>query len=105
MFTISELDTHVTHDQQTDDDTDGPVVLVNIFHVEPGEGDDLTALWGDIIRQFKNQPGYISAQFHRGIAGSDTDPEWGGRVDPAAGDWFPRQGLQLARLAKPPLLP
>ena len=72
MFTIGELDQHVTHDQQTQDGTDGPVVLVNIFHVKPEEGDDLVALWGDIIRQFKNQPGYISAQFHQGLAGSGT---------------------------------
>ena len=72
MFKIGELDEHVTHSQQTDDDTDGPVVLVNVFHVKPEEGDDLIALWGGIIRQFKNQPGYISAQFHQGIAGSGT---------------------------------
>jgi endoglucanase len=34
-----------------------------------------------------------------------TDPEWGGIVDPAAGQWFPQQALQLAALAAPPLLP
>lgn len=28
------------------------------------------------------------------------DPEWG-RVDPAAGHWFPEQALELARLAVP----
>jgi endoglucanase len=32
------------------------------------------------------------------------DPLWG-LVDPAAGDWFPVQALQLARRANPPLLP
>ncbi|MFL6165823.1 MAG: hypothetical protein ACJ710_06020 [Ornithinibacter sp.] len=26
-----------------------------------------------------------------------------GIVDPAAGDWFPQQALELARLALPPL--
>ena len=31
-----------------------------------------------------------------------VDPEWG-IVDPAAGDWFPQQALELARLAQPPL--
>jgi endoglucanase len=31
-----------------------------------------------------------------------VDPEWG-VVDPAAGDWFPQQALQLAQLAEPPL--
>jgi endoglucanase len=38
------------------------------------------------------------------VAGSTTDPEWGGIVDPAAGDWFPQEALQLATLANPPLL-
>jgi endoglucanase len=30
------------------------------------------------------------------------DPLWG-VVDPAAGQWFPAQALELARLADPPL--
>jgi endoglucanase len=50
-------------------------------------------------------PGQSDGQCNRGIAGSTTDPEWGGIVDPAAGDWFPQQALQLAHLAEPPLLP
>jgi len=48
-------------------------------------------------------PGQSDGQCNRGIAGSTTDPEWGGITDPAAGDWFPQQALQLARLANPPL--
>jgi endoglucanase len=48
-------------------------------------------------------PGQSDGQCNRGIAGSTTDPEWGGIVDPAAGDWFPQQALQLAHLANPPL--
>jgi endoglucanase len=50
-------------------------------------------------------PGESDGQCNRGISGSTTDPEWGGIVDPAAGDWFPQQALQLAQLANPPLLP
>jgi endoglucanase len=49
-------------------------------------------------------PGQSDGQCNRGIAGSTTDPEWGGITDPAAGAWFPQQALQLARLATPPLL-
>ena len=45
-------------------------------------------------------PGQSDGQCNRGIAGSTTDPEWGDRQDPAAGAWFPRQALQLARLAQ-----
>jgi endoglucanase len=48
-------------------------------------------------------PGQSDGQCNRGIAGSATDPEWGGIVDPPAGDWFPQEALQLARLADPPL--
>jgi endoglucanase len=49
-------------------------------------------------------PGQSDGQCNRGIAGSTTDPEWGGITDPAAGEWFPQQALQLAQLANPPLL-
>ena len=48
-------------------------------------------------------PGQSDGQCNRGVAGSTTDPEWGGITDPAAGAWFGRQALQLARLASPEL--
>ena len=48
-------------------------------------------------------PGQSDGQCNRGVAGSTTDPEWGGITDPAAGAWFPQQALQLAKLASPPL--
>jgi endoglucanase len=48
-------------------------------------------------------PGQSDGQCNRGITGSTTDPEWGGIVDPAAGDWFPQQALQLAQNAVPAL--
>lgn len=48
-------------------------------------------------------PGESDGECTRGLgpAGSTVDPEWG-RVDPAAGEWFPEQALELARLAVPP---
>lgn len=48
-------------------------------------------------------PGQSDGQCNRGVAGSSTDPVWGGIQDPAAGRWFPQQALELARLASPPL--
>ena len=48
-------------------------------------------------------PGQSDGQCNRGVAGSTTDPEWGGITDPAAGAWFPQQALQLAKLASPKL--
>jgi endoglucanase len=47
-------------------------------------------------------PGESDGACNRGIAGGTVDPEWG-FVDPAAGDWFPQQALQLASLAQPAL--
>ena len=48
-------------------------------------------------------PGQSDGECNRGVAGSTTDPEWGGITDPAAGAWFPQQALELAQLAVPPL--
>jgi endoglucanase len=48
-------------------------------------------------------PGESDGSCNRGIAGSATDPEWGGIVDPVAGEWFPEQAVVLARLASPAL--
>ncbi len=46
-------------------------------------------------------PGESDGSCNRGVAGSTTDPEWGGITDPIAGEWFPAQALELARLANP----
>ncbi|MBT2503880.1 glycoside hydrolase family 6 protein [Curtobacterium sp. ISL-83] len=48
-------------------------------------------------------PGQSDGQCNRSVAGSTTDPEWGGITDPAAGAWFPQQALQLAQNAVPAL--
>jgi hypothetical protein len=48
---------------------------------------------------------HAMTRIHRsrsGPAGSTADPEWG-RVDPAAGTWFPEMALELARNAEPGL--
>ena len=48
-------------------------------------------------------PGESDGQCSRGLTDrGGVDPAWG-IVDPAAGDWFPQQALELARLAQPPL--
>jgi len=50
--------------------TDSPVILVNIFTVDPNEIDALLSVWEDDANWMKKQPGYISTQLHRAIAGS-----------------------------------
>jgi endoglucanase len=49
-------------------------------------------------------PGESDGQCSRGLGSGNNvvDPIWG-RVDPAAGAWFPEQALELAKLASPPL--
>lgn len=52
-------------------------------------------------------PGESDGSCNRGIGGSAGDPVWAsitgdpGFVDPAAGQWFPQEALQLAQLANP----
>lgn len=54
-------------------------------------------------------PGESDGSCNRGAGGSSVDPVWAAStgdpsfVDPAAGQWFPQQALQLAQQASPPL--
>jgi heme-degrading monooxygenase HmoA len=49
-----------------------PVVLINIFTVDAKDVDALMKAWGHDANWMKQQPGYISTQLHRGIAGSNV---------------------------------
>jgi len=68
---FAEMDDHVTFLQQLHQDT-GPVVLINKFNVAPNDVDRLLQAWADDAAFMKQQPGFISTQLHRGIAGSTT---------------------------------
>jgi heme-degrading monooxygenase HmoA len=46
------------------------VVLVNTFVVPPEDADRLLASWSADAAIMKRQPGFISTQLHRGLAGS-----------------------------------
>lgn len=72
MFEVQQLDGFVTHEEQMEEGGRDPVVLMNIFHVEPDKADEFAPVWGGIIREFKSQPGFVSVQLHRGTAGSGT---------------------------------
>jgi heme-degrading monooxygenase HmoA len=47
-----------------------PVILINKFNVKPEEVDQFLKSWAADAEIFKRQPGFISTQLHRGIAGS-----------------------------------
>lgn len=72
MVQRRELDDRVTMAQQFASGEDGSIVLINVFNVAPEDVDQLITAWAADSAHFKSQPGYISAQLHRGIAGSTT---------------------------------
>lgn len=70
MVHMIELDPHVSFAQQLENAGDGPVVLVNKFDVPTDDIPNFLTSWAEDASYFKHQPGYISAQLHRGVAGS-----------------------------------
>ncbi|WP_164658391.1 antibiotic biosynthesis monooxygenase [Tropicibacter sp. Alg240-R139] len=71
MPRFEELNTVVTLTKQMDTD-EGPIVLINLFTVDALDEDALLKAWAHDADFMKAQPGYISTQLHRGIAGSST---------------------------------
>jgi len=69
LIKLIEMDEMVTLQQQLDQEI-GPVILINKFNVKPEEVDQLLAAWTADAAFFKRQPGFISAQLHRGVGGS-----------------------------------
>jgi quinol monooxygenase YgiN len=70
MAKFVESDEHVTLAQQTEDDIGGPIILINRFSVDAKDADKFIEAWAADAAAFKQQPGFISTQLHRGIAGS-----------------------------------
>src|SRR5512139_1318515 len=69
MLAIRPLDAKVPINDQLGDNL-SPVILVNLFTVDPVDADALLKAWEHDANWMKKQPGYISTQLHRGIAGS-----------------------------------
>jgi heme-degrading monooxygenase HmoA len=69
MLQIKPLDSAVPIFQQIQTEQ-APVVLINFFTVDEGDIPALLAAWTADANWMKQQPGYISTQLHRGIAGS-----------------------------------
>lgn len=69
MVQFVEMDNRVTLADQMAEDV-GPVVLINKFTVAENEAERLLEAWRIDAGKFKAQPGFISTQLHRGIAGS-----------------------------------
>ena len=69
MLQLRPLDAEVPIFAQLQADQ-SPVVLVNIFQVAEADIPSLLEAWALDAAWMKQQPGYISTQLHRGIAGS-----------------------------------
>ena len=65
------MDEDVTLKSQLEEDV-GSVILLNKFTVRPEDVDQFLKLFAATTEMFKQQPGFISAQLHRGIGGSST---------------------------------
>jgi len=70
MAKLVETDEQVSFSKQIDGDTSGPVILINKFTVDPEDVSKFLKAWSKDAEYFKRQPGFISAQLHRGIGGS-----------------------------------
>lgn len=69
MVTVKPLDPKFPIQQQLGLDA-GPVVLVNLFTVDPGDQEALEDAWRSDALWMKKQPGYISTQLHKAIGES-----------------------------------
>lgn len=71
MPKVVEMDERISIFSQMDEDV-SPVILINKFSVSPEEIDQFQKAWADEAGKFKEQPGFISTQLHKGIGGSGT---------------------------------
>jgi hypothetical protein len=76
MVKIVDMDEKVTLSTQLEGDVDGggngAVILLNKFTIQPDDVDEFLKVFQATTKVMKQQPGFISAQLHRGIAGSST---------------------------------
>ncbi len=72
MGILKELNETTSLATQLQSSEEGPLVLVNVFTVDSSEEEALVKAWTHDAAFMKQQPGYISTQLHKGIAGSST---------------------------------
>lgn len=69
MVNVKPLDPDFPIQQQLGLES-GPVVLVNLFTVDPADQDALVEAWKNDASWMKKQPGYISTQLHKAVGAS-----------------------------------
>jgi heme-degrading monooxygenase HmoA len=73
MAKFVEMDERVKFKEQIEEkEIDGQVILINKFNVDPDKTEQFVKDWGEEAINFKKQPGFISAQLHKGIGKSSV---------------------------------
>ena len=70
MAKFVEMDYRVKFKDQIEEKIIGSVILINKFNVEPNKVEQFLKDWAEDAARFKQQPGFISTQLHRGIGKS-----------------------------------
>jgi hypothetical protein len=82
-----------------------PVILINTFTVGPGEAEQLVTAWAADAAWMQQQPGFISAQLHRGVADSGVfinDAVWQSTSISGAPLWTRRSGRSSGSIRQAP---
>ena len=68
MTKLVEMDEKVKFKEQIEEkEIDGQVILIDKFNVEPNKIEQFLKDWREDASKFKQQPGFISTQLHKGI--------------------------------------
>jgi heme-degrading monooxygenase HmoA len=70
MLKITDINPRVSVRDQLREAEPGPIVVINMFTVPQDELDGFLEAWASSAAYFKRQPGFVSTQLHRGLAGS-----------------------------------
>ena len=73
MAKFVEMDDSVKFKEQIGEKgIEGSVILINKFNVDPDKIEQFLKDWGEEATKFKQQPGFISTQLHKGIGKSSV---------------------------------
>ena len=73
MAKFVEMDERVKFkDQIEEKEIDGSIILINKFNVKPDKVEQFIKDWTEDATNFKQQPGFISTQLHKGIGKSSV---------------------------------
>jgi heme-degrading monooxygenase HmoA len=72
MAKFVEMDDKVKFKDQIEEKIIGSVILINKFNVAQGKVEQFLKDWGEDATNFKQQPGFISTQLHKGIGKSSV---------------------------------